>query len=215
MGVGPLSLPRRPFKLLSIPLFTPPPPRPTHTPAPGAAGSAPAARTGAIGCVRAAHARLGPGAPAGPGAAPPTPEPSCRAPALSSSFTSAAHFLLHFTHTLSPSCLRRSFLPVLRVPSSSQLPASRTFFSRPGLSFSLSALFGGWRRDSVLGCAARCFLRNRDNNDCNTRLVAACMRRDWSRFFRQALNVESEELFRWLNPWAPSILVERYLITPN
>lgn len=30
MGVGPLSLPRRPFKLLSIPLFTPHPPAP-HT----------------------------------------------------------------------------------------------------------------------------------------------------------------------------------------
>lgn len=29
MGVGPLSLPRRPFKLLSIPLFTPH--RPPHT----------------------------------------------------------------------------------------------------------------------------------------------------------------------------------------
>lgn len=99
------------------------------------------------GWPRAAHARLDP-----------------RDPAPSSRFTSAAPFSIHFTHPF-PSVPRKvlpsSLESSLFFPAPLFLPEPSC---RPGLQFpSLSPLlFGG--RDSFLGCASRCLLRNRDND---------------------------------------------------
>lgn len=174
------------------------PPRPP-TLAPGAVESAPAARTWAVVCELPTPAAA-PAPPTRPGSRPPRPAAG-RRPLLPAS--PLPPISCSTSHTLSPSCLGRSFLPVLRAPSS-QLSSSSWRFLPTRV-----CLFPAWvpcclaaaRRDSFLGRAARCLLRNRNKDD------NPSPRSTGGETGVDFLSGSRCWKCRWLNTWKPSIFV--------